>query len=194
MKSPMKRAVFLDRDGVITQDPPAYAHRIDQLEIIPKSDEAIRLLNEQNYTVLVVTNQSGIARGYYQEKDAHVFNDEMKKRLSEKKAHVDGIYYCPHHPRGKIEQYRKTCTCRKPASGMLLQGAKDFNVDLTQSFIVGDKWRDIQAGKNVGCTTILVRTGTGNDQPLDQDPGVDYIVNDLYEAVTTIILKSSPRG
>ena len=106
----MNKAVFLDRDGVITHDPPHYAHRIDQLKLIPQSAEAIKSLNETGFKVVVVSNQSGVARGYYQERDVEIFNEAMKARLEDQGAHIDAIYYCPHYPEAKIEAY----TCLRP--------------------------------------------------------------------------------
>jgi D-glycero-D-manno-heptose 1,7-bisphosphate phosphatase len=140
----MNRAVFLDRDGVITQDPPHYAHRIDQLKLIPKSAEAIKLLNENGLKVVVVSNQSGVARGYYQESDIELFNSAMKKELEEMGAYIDAVYYCPHHPDANIEAYRMVCDCRKPEPGMLKRAEKDLNLNLKLSFMVGDKVTDIE--------------------------------------------------
>ena len=181
----MNRAVFLDRDGVITQDPPHYAHRIDQLKLIPKSAEAIKLLNENGFKVVVVSNQSGVARGYYKEKDVHIFNDAMKKQLEEGGAHIDAIYYCPHYPEADVEAYRIVCDCRKPEPGMLKRAEKDLNLDLKRSFLVGDKIIDIVTGYRAGCKTILVLTGHGNDELKKNEKmniKPDYISKDLYGA------------
>lgn len=181
----MNRAVFLDRDGVITQDPPHFAHRIDQLEIIPNSAEAIRLLNENGFKVVVVSNQSGVARGYYQEWDIGIFNHAMEEELKKEGAFIDAIYYCPHHPEGKIERYRIDCDCRKPKPGMLKQAENDLNLDLKRSFMVGDKVTDIEAGYSVGCKTILVLTGHGKDEFKKVDAmsiKPNYTSKDLYNA------------
>ena len=183
----MNKAVFLDRDGVITQEPPHYAHRVDDLEFIPRSPEAIKLLNENHFMVIVVSNQSGIARGYYQEEDTATFNQAMEKRLAEIGARIDAIYYCPHHPEAKIDKYRIDCDCRKPKNGMFKMAEKSMNIDLKQSFIVGDRLSDIEAGRSVDCKTILVKTGHGV-QSLERDAiTCDYITNDLYDAVERII-------
>lgn len=183
----MNRAVFLDRDGVITQEPPHYAHRVEDLKFIPRSPEAIRLLNENNFMVIVVSNQSGIARGYYQEEDTSTFNQAMEKKLTEIGAHIDAVYYCPHHPEAKIEEYRIDCDCRKPKNGMFKMAEKSMNIDLKQSFIVGDRWSDIEAGRSVGCGTTLVKTGHGV-QSLDNNTiTCDHIANDLYDAVEHIL-------
>ena len=177
---PGRRAVFLDRDGVITQEPPHYAHRVDQLEFIPRAQEAIRLLNQNGYLVIVVSNQSGIARRYYPEEDTIKFNRVMEKKLSEFGAHIDAMYYCPHHPNAN-------CECRKPNPGMLIEAAKKFHIDFKRSFMIGDKLSDIDAGKRVGCKTILVLTGHGKDEP--KTDKIDYTTHDLYSAVKYILRK-----
>ena len=193
----MNKAVFLDRDGVITKEPPYYAHRIDQLELIPKSAEAIRLLNESGFKVIVVSNQSGVARGYYQEKDIEIYNEAMKKKLEEKNAYIDAIYYCPHYSEATIKEYRIDCECRKPKPGMLKRAEKDLDLDLKCSFLIGDKVSDIEAGYRAGCKTILVLTGQGNDELkkiLKMNIKPDYISNDLYMAIQIINRNNSGKG
>ena len=190
----MNKVVFLDRDGVITQDPPHYAHRIDQLRLIPKSAEAVRLLNENGFKVVVVSNQSGVARGYYQEKDVEIYNSAMKKELEERGAYIDAIYYCPHYPEAEIEAYRIDCDCRKPKPGMLKRAEKDLNLDLKRSFLIGDKIIDIVAGYRAGCKTILVLTGHGNEE-LKKNATMNikpnYISKDLY--TTSQIINGTTR-
>ena len=160
----MRRAVFLDRDGVLNQDPPHYAHRLDQLELIPRSGMAVKILNEHGYMVIVISNQSGVARGYYTEREVFIFNNALLMKIQEFGGAVDAIYYCPHHPNAKIEKYRVDCLCRKPGPGMILQAAKEHHIDLQKSYVIGDKLSDIEAGKNAGCQTILVLTGHGIDE------------------------------
>lgn len=184
----MNKAVFLDRDGVITEDPPHYAHRVDQVRIIPKSGEAIRLLNEMCYQVIVVSNQSGVAKGYYQECDIELFNEEVKRQLAFWGAHIDAIYYCPHHPDAEIEKYRLTCNCRKPKPGMILHAANEHNIDLQKSYVVGDKWSDIEAGKNAGSQVILVLTGHGTEEASKMKDCNGLLAADLYEAVNKYII------
>ncbi len=185
----MNKAVFLDRDGVITKEPPHYAHRIDQLKLITKSAEAIRLLNESEFKVIVVSNQSGVARGYYQEKDIEIYNMAMQKKLEEKNAYIDAIYYCPHYPEATIKMYKIDCDCRKPKPGMLKRAEKDLNLDLKHSFLVGDKMSDIETGYRAGCKTILVLTGQGNDElkkNLKMKIKPNYISKDLFTAIQII--------
>ncbi|MFC1900283.1 D-glycero-beta-D-manno-heptose 1,7-bisphosphate 7-phosphatase [Chloroflexota bacterium] len=183
----MSKAVFLDRDGVITLDPPHYAHRLDQLALIPGTGEAIRLLNENGYSVIVVTNQAGIAYGYYQEEDAVSFNKAMEEKLAEDGASIDAIYFCPHHIEAKVEKYRLACNCRKPEPGMLLKAEKEQGIDLKESYIVGDKLTDIEAGKRAGCKTILVKTGYGREVAQNEKVDCEFIAEDLCEAVNFIL-------
>jgi D-glycero-D-manno-heptose 1,7-bisphosphate phosphatase len=172
-------AVFLDRDGVITKDPPHYAHRLDQLRIIPGSAQAIQLLNAQNFRVIVISNQSGVARGYYQEEDVKRFNDAMERLLANEGAHVDAI----------IDRYKIDCDCRKPKPGMILHAAQKYSLDIENSFVVGDKSSDIIAGRAVGCKTVLVLTGHGKGEYQNTGGSADYIATDLFDAVDKYILK-----
>jgi D-glycero-D-manno-heptose 1,7-bisphosphate phosphatase len=183
-----RKAAFLDRDGVITQDPPHYAHRVDQLRLIPNSAQAIRLLNEYNFKVIVISNQSGIARGYYPEKETHIFNKALKNILQKENADIDAFYYCPHHPEAKIKKYRIECNCRKPNPGMIEKASNDYNIDLSQSYMIGDRLTDILAGKKGGCKTIHVLTGVGQDQLSKYKIDADFSSKNLYEAVEKIIL------
>lgn len=137
-------AAFFDRDGVLNVDH-GYAHRPEQLEWIDGALEAVRLLNETGYYVFVVTNQSGIARGYYDEDAVKSFHAHMQKSLAAHRAHVDAFYYCPHHPEGTIKSLAVHCRCRKPGPGMLEQAAREWPIDLSTSFLIGDKDEDMAA-------------------------------------------------
>ncbi len=181
------RAIFLDRDGVVTQDY-QYTYRLDQMNIIPRSAEAIKLLNENKFKVIVVTNQSGIARGYYKENEMILFNQLMVKELQKNNAYLDAIYYCPHHPDAIIEKYRINCQCRKPNPGMLRTAEKEFKIDMNKSFLIGDKKIDIDSGKNAKCgATILVMTGYGRKELTNENINSDFIANDLFDAVKYIL-------
>jgi D-glycero-D-manno-heptose 1,7-bisphosphate phosphatase len=146
-------AAFLDRDGVLNVDH-GYTHRLEQLEWIDGAPEAVRLLNKAGYYVLVVTNQSGIARGYYTEDAVKAFHAHMQKDLASHGAHVDAFYFCPHHPEGTIEALAIRCQCRKPAAGMLEQAASERPIDRSASFLVGDKDEDMSAAKTFGIRGI----------------------------------------
>lgn len=154
-----KPAVFLDRDGTINVEKD-YLYRIEQFEFTPGAVEAIRLLNQAGYLVVVVTNQSGVARGYYTEADVVTLHRYIDAVLASQGARVDAWYYCPHHQAGNVP-YNQECDCRKPMPGMLLQAAADHAIDLTRSWMVGDKSADIEAGLAAGCRPVLVMTGYG---------------------------------
>lgn len=172
------RAVFLDRDGVIVQDI-GYASKWVKKLLIPGSVEAIKILNENNFKVVVVTNQAGVAKGYYTEEDVILFNRLMIKELAKKGAKIDAIYYCCHNP-------ITNCDCRKPKPGMLKRAEKEFDIDLQKSFLIGDKNSDILAGRYVGCKTCLVLTGHGIEELKKYDVKYDFIANDLWGCVRLI--------
>ena len=148
-----RAAAFLDRDGVLNVDH-GYVHRLDALDLIPGAADAVRLLNEAGYLVIVVTNQSGVARGYYVEADVARFNEELARRLAAQGARVDAFYYCPHHPEGTVARYAVACDCRKPGPGMLEQAARDFAIDRAKSFLVGDRDGDSEAAASFGIKGI----------------------------------------
>ena len=181
----MKRAVFLDRDGTINTEKD-YLYRIDDFEFIQGAVEAIRLLNESGYMVIVVTNQSGIARGYYTEEDLSVLHRYIADQLSCAGAHVDDWYFCPHHPTGK-GVYAQQCSCRKPLPGMLHQAALRHGIDLERSFMIGDKSVDVEAAIAAGCKPILVRTGYGATEETKLSGGVE-VYDDLLSAVRSLII------
>ena len=161
-------AMFLDRDGVIIENA-HYLERLSDVCLIPGAAQAIRRLNNAHVPVFVVTNQSGVARGYFPEsfiRDTHAHLDEM---LALEGAHVDGWYFCPHHPSEGIDGYRLDCACRKPKPGMLFAAARDHDLDLSRSWLIGDNLTDCQAGAAAGCRTVLVRTGHGRSMMLPDD-------------------------
>lgn len=137
-------AAFLDRDGVLNVDH-GYVHRIETLEWVAGAPEAVRLLNDAGYAVIVITNQAGVARGYFDETAVQRFNAHLKDALAAQGARIDAIYYCPHHPQGVVKEFAIACRCRKPMPGMLEQAAADWPLDLTKSFLIGDKDSDIEA-------------------------------------------------
>lgn len=140
---------FLDRDGVLNVDR-GYAHRPEELEFIPGAAEAVRLLNEAGYRVVVITNQSGIARGLYDETAVHRFHAHLRERLAAQGAHIDSFYYCPHHPHGSVPEFAIVCECRKPKAGLLEQAVRDHPADRGRSFLIGDKDDDIAAASAFG--------------------------------------------
>lgn len=139
-----KPAAFLDRDGVLNIDH-GYVHAVDQLEWIAGAPQAVRILNEAGYFVFVVTNQSGVARGLYDETAVNHFHAHMQEVLMAQGAHIDAFYYCPHHPDGKIKSLAVHCSCRKPGTGMLEKAAREWPIELEGSFLIGDKDADMAA-------------------------------------------------
>ena len=156
----LKRAVFLDRDGTINVEKD-YLHHIADFEFLPGVPEAIRRLRNAGYLVIVVTNQSGVARGYYDERAVTALHGHIQQLLAAYDTHIDAFYHCPHHPTEGAGRYRVDCDCRKGAPGMLLQAAREHHINLGASFMVGDKFADIEAGAAAGCRSILVMTGYG---------------------------------
>ncbi len=158
-----KPAVFLDRDGTMIEEV-GYIDHPDKVRILPGTIEALRIFREMDWWVLVVSNQSGVARGLFPEERVTAVNRRLQQLLQQKGVAVDGFYYCPHHPRAKVDVYRKDCDCRKPRPGLLKQAMRDFPVKPSQSIIVGDRYSDVEAGKLLGLFAILVLTGYGVDE------------------------------
>ncbi len=154
----MKKAIFLDRDGTIIVDK-GFVHKKEDLELLPGAVEAIKLAREAGFMVVVVTNQSGVARGYFTEEEVKNFNAHLNRVLGQRGARIDAFYYCPHHPEAPIPTYRKACLCRKPQPGLILQAARELDIDLSQSWTIGDSPRDVEAGRRAGCKTILLEKG-----------------------------------
>jgi D-glycero-D-manno-heptose 1,7-bisphosphate phosphatase len=150
-----KKAVFLDRDGTINIEK-NYLYKIDDFEFLPGAMKGLKILQDAGYLLIVITNQSGIGRGYYTEKDYEILNQWMLDVLKYNGVYINNVYYCPHLSNAKIEKYRKNCTCRKPALGMYLQAIKDFDIDIENSWAIGDKIRDCFICENTKCQGFLI--------------------------------------
>jgi D-glycero-D-manno-heptose 1,7-bisphosphate phosphatase len=179
-------AVFFDRDGTLNEDV-GYLSRLDQLSIYPGSFEAVRRVNAAGMKAIVITNQSGVARGYFEEEFLTVVHRRMREILADQKAFIDGFYYCPHHPTEGTGVYRRQCDCRKPESGMLMLASEELGVDLAQSYIIGDHFSDIEAARRVSAKGILVRTGHGELEIPKAGHLADFIAEDVLEAVNWIM-------
>lgn len=151
----MNKAVFLDRDGTLNVEK-HYLYKIEDFEFLPGVIEGLKLLQEAGYLLIVITNQSGIGRGYYSEEDFNILNHWMLETLEENGVTVNAVYYCPHLPDAQVEKYRKECECRKPKLGMFLQAIEDFEIDLNKSYVIGDKIRDCAICKESSCCGFLI--------------------------------------
>jgi D-glycero-D-manno-heptose 1,7-bisphosphate phosphatase len=180
--------VFLDRDGTMIEDV-GYLDAVARVAFYPWTIDAIRALNRAGLAVVVVTNQSGIARGFFSEALVEATHRHLSSRIEAGRARVDGYYYCPHHPDGTVERYRRACDCRKPARGLIDRAAADLGLDPARSFVVGDRWLDMQLGREVGARTILVRSGSGAVEETRPPAGVaaDAIVDNLVAAASWIL-------
>lgn len=188
----MEKIVFLDRDGTLNEEV-NYLHRPEDMHLLPGVAEALRRLKEAGFKLVVVTNQAGVARGYYTEEDVISLHRYMNELLAAKGAEIDGFYYCPHHPVHGIGSYKKECSCRKPGIGMFLQAERQFQADKAHSYMIGDKLLDTQAGKNYGVASILVGTGYGKEiheagqAQGENAPSYDYYAEDLSQAADWIL-------
>ena len=187
MKQP---AVFIDRDGTINIDA-GYMNHTDNFHVYPFAPQAIRMLNVRGILSVIITNQSGLARGYYNLETMHTVHDKMNRIFAGQGTHVDGIYYCPHDPKAKVEAFRAECNCRKPLTGMLEDAVRDLPIDTERTVFIGDKYSDMGAGFKFGSKTILVKTGYGkgelvlNSAHWNRQP--DYIAENLLEACNIVV-------
>jgi D-glycero-D-manno-heptose 1,7-bisphosphate phosphatase len=185
-----RRAVFMDRDGTVAEEV-GYVNHVSRVRLIPGSAGALRRIRAAGFLAVVVTNQAGVARDYFEEPLVHEAHRRLKELLAREGAELDAIYYCPHHPREGAPPYRQECDCRKPRPGMLLQAARDLQIDLSRSYMIGDGTVDIAAGRSAGTATVLVLTGYGighlehRRHRWTVEP--DHIARDLSAAVDWIL-------
>lgn len=174
----LHKAVFLDRDGTIAKDV-HYCRDPRDFELLPRVPAAIRLLNQHGYKAVVITNQSGIARGYFTERTLSMIHQKMETELLKHNASIDAIYICPHHP-------DERCECRKPRPSLLIRAASDIGIALEQSYMIGDDVKDVQAGRAAGCRTVWL-TPDPNQQDAEPRPLSDHIAADLFDAVQWLL-------
>ena len=196
-------AVFLDRDGTINEEV-GYLDSLEKLKLIPGAAEAIRLINKSGMRAVVITNQSGVARGFFDESFVEAVHARLAGMLHEENAFLDSIYFCPHHPTDGLGKYLQTCVCRKPAPGLLVRAVEELRLDTTRSYMVGDTLKDIEAGARAGIKGILVRTGYGETEEkalsgvgCDAQSGVAaiwpvHIARNLLDAVKWILGERKP--
>ena len=186
----MQRAVFIDRDGTISEEV-GYINHPSRLRVFPYAADAIKLLNKSGWLAIVTTNQAGVARGYFSEELIQTVHEKLKQDLESAAARLDAIYYCAHHPTVGEPPYRLDCDCRKPKPGLIHRAAEEFDIDLERSWMVGDRYSDIELARNAGVRSAFVMSGYGRGEWENQRHSwkhqPDLVVDDLLEAVETII-------
>ena len=185
-----KPAVFIDRDGTVNEQM-GYINHISRFVLLPGSTEAIRLLNHHGYLTIIVSNQSGVARGYFPIGLVHEVHDHMKALLERESASVDGIFFCPHYPKGKVPEYSRPCDCRKPRTGLIEMACEQFSIDMEKSYVVGDRCSDMELARESDLKGILVKTGYGLGDLEYVFPTLSYkpfhVAEDLLDAVKWIV-------
>lgn len=182
----MIQAVFLDRDGTIIKEKD-YLSKIVDVELLDNAVEGLKILQDNGYVLFIISNQSGVARGYFSENTVVEINNYLKDMLLQKGVAIEQIYYCPHHKGGSVEEYSIDCDCRKPKTGMIRKAQSQYKIDMENSYVIGDKKSDIQLALNCNCRAVWVLTGYGKDE---QEPILDSsvsIANDLLEAAEIIV-------
>jgi D-glycero-D-manno-heptose 1,7-bisphosphate phosphatase len=182
----MKRAVFIDKDGTLIRDI-AYNADPDKIELEPYADVALQLLSQQDYSLIVISNQAGIARGYFPESDMQGVITKIESLLADVGVTLDGFFYCPHHPEGQVAEYAMDCSCRKPEPGMILKAAEILDIDLSQSWMIGDILNDVEAGNRAGCRSLLINNGHETMWELNNQRLPAYAAADLLDAAKFII-------
>ena len=187
-----KPAVFLDRDGTINEQM-GYINHLSRFRVLPRVGDAIRLLNENGFLAIVLSNQSGVARGYFPIELVYDVHARLSQYLEERGARMDGIFFCPHYPNGSVAEYAQVCDCRKPKTGLIDQALNNFDIDISRSYMIGDRWTDLEFAERCNLTGILVKTGygLGDLQYILPGKGIKpaLIAEDLFDAVQWIVEK-----
>lgn len=190
-----RAAVFLDRDGTINVEA-GYIRELENLNLMPGAAAAIKRLNQLGIPAILATNQSGPARGYYPESWVHALHERLVALLAAEGAQLDDVFYCPHHPEGVVPEFTQDCRCRKPETGMLEDAAARHDVDLSLSYMVGDKSTDVEVGQRAGCRTVLLRSGYG-EQVLAGDyqwpVQPDHVADTIVEAIDWVLADLESR-
>lgn len=186
----LRRAVFFDRDGTLNEEV-GYLDDLSRFQVYPFTGHAVREVNRAGLLAVVLTNQSGVGRGMFPEELVGRVHAQLIAEMHRAGARLDAIYYCPHHPVAEVAQYRLECTCRKPAPGMMQQAAERFGIVLGESFVIGDRYVDVEMARRAGATSVLVRTGLGlAEWELFRGNGSaqpDHVADNVYEAVQWIL-------
>ncbi len=196
MSRPARPAIFMDRDGTLSHEV-GYVNHLSRFRLFPFAVDAVRLVNRSGFLAVLVTNQAGVARGYFPESLIAAVHAGVNAAMEAGGARLDGIYYCPHHPSVGDPPYRKDCDCRKPRPGLLRRAAADLDVDLARSYVVGDRHGDLQLAWNVGAKGVLVKTGYGRGELEYHAPHwprpADLVAEHLLEAVEKILSAAEAR-
>ena len=181
-------AVFVDRDGTLIEEV-GYLDRVERLALYPWTTDAIRALNRAGLKIVLVSNQSGVARGFFTEAVVDDVHRHMASLLEAGGAHIDAYYYCPHHPDGKVPGYAQPCDCRKPKRGLVDRAVRELGVDPSRSFVVGDRWLDVELARTIGGRGVLVRTGYGADEErrATSELSADAVVDNFAGAASWIL-------
>jgi D-glycero-D-manno-heptose 1,7-bisphosphate phosphatase len=187
------KAVFLDKDGTLIKNVP-YNVNPKHIQIYPEAFDALHTLHQAGFLLVVVSNQSGVARGYFKEDDLQKVKEHIQAEIrANAGVPLAGFYYCPHHPDGTIPRYSIDCACRKPKPGLLFRAAEELDIDLKHSWMVGDILNDVEAGNQAGCATVLIDNGNETEWFLSHERQPDFIVTNLYEAAQAILSEKSVR-
>jgi D-glycero-D-manno-heptose 1,7-bisphosphate phosphatase len=181
-----RRAIFLDKDGTLVHDVP---YNIDpaRVTLTPNAIDGLRLLQDAGYLLVVVTNQAGIAKGFFSARDWAHMQAHLARLFACQGIRISGFYCCPHHPQGSVMQFTTHCACRKPSPGMLLQAAFEHGIDLKNSWMIGDILHDVEAGSRAGCRTVLIDNGNETEWEMTSHRMPDMVTSDLFEAAQAII-------
>jgi D-glycero-D-manno-heptose 1,7-bisphosphate phosphatase len=191
-----RRAIIMDRDGTVCEEV-GYVNHPDRVRLLHRSASAILAANDAGFQTVVVTNQAGVARGYFSESLVDEAHDRLRELLAREGARLDGIYYCPHHPDVGAPPYRRACACRKPSPGMLERARDEMGIDLAASYMIGDSMKDIEAGYRAGSTNVLVLTGYGQGEWTYQSHTWSvrphHVATDLRDAVDWVLAREATR-
>jgi D,D-heptose 1,7-bisphosphate phosphatase len=186
MSAGKNKAIFIDKDGTLIPDIP-YNVNPEQVTLQEGALEGLVQLQKAGYLLIIISNQSGVARGYFKEEALELVKHKIESLLAEKGVVLNGFYYCPHYPNAAIKEYAVECDCRKPQPGMLLKAARDLDIDLSRSWMIGDILNDVEAGKKAGCKTVLIDNGNEKDWVINGLRTPDYKAKNIKEAAVQIL-------
>ena len=185
----MNKAVFLDKDGTLVKNIP-YSIIPEKIMFYPEVPEALKLLKRNGFKIVIISNQPGVAYGYFEEEDLKKVKETLQKMLEVYAIKIDGFYYCPHHTEGKVKTYTMNCSCRKPKPGMIIQAANELKIDISKSWMIGDILNDIEAGNSAGCKTILIDNGNETEWILNALRNPTYTVKKVWDAAIKVIMEN----